>query len=417
MFASRPARRSTSTPATTSPTRPRQQIGFFRKDFGASLLRSTFHIEGPGYQGTGQERSQAVALICAGSPTSRSCRSTSTSSTPTAQPLLGVERQGIVRDRYTVHVPTSASTSGSPPRSRSASTRSCSAETGRWCSIPRRPRRRRGRRRRPVGVDRRLRHRRGPRGGPGRGRRRAARGRRRGRATSTPTGCRCRLYRPAGARRAAWSSTCTAAASSSTTSTSTTRPPAGWPTGPALAVLSVDYRRPPEHRFPAAPDDVDTVLRWLDRDGAGLGLDGPTYVHGDSAGGNLALVAALRNPGRFARGGADLPVPRPDAPASTSYRTAADGFDPAEAAWYWQQYAATPGRPDRPRPGPAALRPARHPAADPGRRPPSTTRCATRASSSPGCSPRRASRWSARATSARCTASGGTPRSSRPPSR
>ena len=25
-----------------------------------------------------------------------------------------------------------------------------------------------------------------------------------------------------------------------------------------------------------------------------------------------------------------------------SYRTAADGFDPREAAWYWQQYAGTP---------------------------------------------------------------------------
>ena len=32
-----------------------QQIGFFRKDFGASLLRSTFHIEGP-------ERSAARVL-------------------------------------------------------------------------------------------------------------------------------------------------------------------------------------------------------------------------------------------------------------------------------------------------------------------------------------------------------------------
>ena len=63
-----------------------------------------------------------------------------------------------------------------------------------------------------------------------------------------------------------------------------------------LTVLSVDYRRPPEHRFPAAPDDVSTVVRWL----PDSGLVGPYAVHGDSAGGNLALVAALRHPGFFA---------------------------------------------------------------------------------------------------------------------
>src|SRR4051812_25227143 len=54
------------------------------------------------------------------------------------------------------------------------------------------------------------------------------------------------------------------------------------------AVLSVDYRLAPEHRFPAARDDVDTVLAWLEQGGAELGGGGPTYVHGDSAGGNLA---------------------------------------------------------------------------------------------------------------------------------
>lgn len=105
------------------------------------------------------------------------------------------------------------------------------------------------------------------------------------------------------------------------------------------AVLSVDYRRPPEHPFPAAPDDLSAAVRWLD-DQAGLaGL--PTFAHGDSAGGNLALVTALRHPGRFA--GVALVYPFLDPTASfDSYRTAADGFDPAEAAWYWQQYAGTP---------------------------------------------------------------------------
>nr|WP_216654218.1 alpha/beta hydrolase [Nocardioides sp. zg-DK7169] len=109
-----------------------------------------------------------------------------------------------------------------------------------------------------------------------------------------------------------------------------------------LAVLSVDYRRPPEHRFPAAPDDVDTVMAWLGPDGGGADLGrGPTYAHGDSAGANLALVAALRNPGRLAALALVYPFLDPDQ-AGESYRTAADGFDPAEAAWYWEQYAASP---------------------------------------------------------------------------
>lgn len=106
-----------------------------------------------------------------------------------------------------------------------------------------------------------------------------------------------------------------------------------------MAVLSVDYRRPPEHRFPAAPDDVSAALAWLDTQPGLAHL--PTFAHGDSAGGNLALVTALRHPGRFA--GVVLIYPFLDPTASfDSYRTAADGFDPAEAAWYWRQYAGSP---------------------------------------------------------------------------
>jgi acetyl esterase len=107
-----------------------------------------------------------------------------------------------------------------------------------------------------------------------------------------------------------------------------------------VAVLSVDYRRPPEHPFPAAPDDVDTVLHWLEADGAAYELTGPVFLHGDSAGANLALVAALRNPGVAA--GLVLIYPFLDPAASFDSYTAADGFDPREAAWYWEQYAAAP---------------------------------------------------------------------------
>jgi hypothetical protein len=81
-----------------------QQIGFFRKDFGASLLRSTFHLEGPGYTGTGQERSQLVAIVR---------RFTDLQFLPIhfdfvaagGEPLLSIERRATIRDRYTVHVP------------------------------------------------------------------------------------------------------------------------------------------------------------------------------------------------------------------------------------------------------------------------------------------------------------------------
>lgn len=101
-------------------------------------------------------------------------------------------------------------------------------------------------------------------------------------------------------------------------------------------VLSVGYRKPPEHPFPAAPDDIDTTLGWLDRQG----FEGRWAVHGDSAGANLALVAALRNPGRFAA--VVLIYPFLDPTASFASYTVGEesGFEPREARWYWEQYAA-----------------------------------------------------------------------------
>ena len=108
------------------------------------------------------------------------------------------------------------------------------------------------------------------------------------------------------------------------------------------AVLTVDYRRPPEHRFPAAPDDVDTALGWLRAHGHVLGLDVTrTVALGDSAGGNLAVVAALRAPGTLRAAVLVYPFldPRQD---FASYRDPDVGLDAEECAWFWRRYAAGP---------------------------------------------------------------------------
>lgn len=110
------------------------------------------------------------------------------------------------------------------------------------------------------------------------------------------------------------------------------------------AVVALDYRLAPEHRFPTAVDDSWAAMAWMARHADGvLGLDGRRLaVGGDSAGGTLAAVCALHardlglplalqlliTPGTTAH--ADTP----------SHKLFAEGFllDQASIEWFFDQY-------------------------------------------------------------------------------
>ena len=110
-----------------------------------------------------------------------------------------------------------------------------------------------------------------------------------------------------------------------------------------VAVLALDYRLAPEHRFPAAVDDSWAAMHWLATHAETLGLDERRLaVGGDSAGGTLAAVCALH-----ARD-SDLPLalqllitPGTAAFAETpSHETFANGYllDAASIAWFFGHY-------------------------------------------------------------------------------
>lgn len=118
-----------------------------------------------------------------------------------------------------------------------------------------------------------------------------------------------------------------------------------------VAVVALDYRLAPEHRFPVAVDDAWAAMHWLARHAPTLGLDETRLaVGGDSAGGTLAAVCAIhaRDTGLKLRAQV-LITPGTAAFADTpSHHRFAEGFllEAVGIEWFFKHYIARPQRSD-----------------------------------------------------------------------
>jgi len=130
--------------------------------------------------------------------------------------------------------------------------------------------------------------------------------------------------------------------------------------GAGCAVLAIDYRLAPEHRFPAAVDDCYAATEWAAANAATLGADPKRVaVGGDSAGGNLTAVVAqlARDRGAPSLRFQLLVYPATDAGYDTpSYHENATGYllELDGMRWFYDHYLG--GASDRSDPRASPLR-------------------------------------------------------------
>ena len=112
------------------------------------------------------------------------------------------------------------------------------------------------------------------------------------------------------------------------------------------AVISVDYRLAPEHPFPAAVEDAEQAVAWVAAHAAELDVDPDRIVVcGDSAGANLATVAALRLRDRVTLAAQVLWYPVTSFETDTnSYQENQEGFflSRSDMQWFMKQYLKNP---------------------------------------------------------------------------
>ena len=117
------------------------------------------------------------------------------------------------------------------------------------------------------------------------------------------------------------------------------------------AVISVDYRLAPEHRFPVATNDAWDAVQWVANSSSMLGLRANALaVGGDSAGGTLAAVCAIQARDAGLKLALQLLIyPGTAARQETaSHHTYDSGFmlDKATVDWFFDHYIDAKDRDD-----------------------------------------------------------------------